>query len=231
MNIRYLGFKDQLDIPAGQEEDPNLVEYRLHLSHLDGVFSALEDYFDATNPRLRNLFPDMLFNPLPIVNQSPILKDEQFLLVFKSAALSHKMEILSNFSSNIKANWEIDSISLESFWADEDYWLFEQDLADILVSSMQNLGKIYMESLEDSKAIKAILVGTRDSFIQSYKSLKTVREKLLVPTDSLFQYWIKLQDYSFDAYIQAMEYLLDFFTYCETKKALPVTNALLTSGY
>ena len=230
MNIRYLGFKDQLDIPEESVKDINLENYLLHLSHIDGVFSALEDYFDITNPRIQSLFPKSSFNPLPFIKPTPIVKDEQYLLVFRSFSLAQKMSTLSNFSENLLANWYVDSTFTDP-WGDESSWIFEQDLADILISLMQNLGTEYRDSPDDSLKILAVLNGAKISFSDSYNSLKVARIKLDLPDSSIFRYWMSLQDYSFEAYLQAIEYLIDFFTYCDLKKSLPTVNSLLNNGF
>jgi hypothetical protein len=231
MNVRYLGFKDQLDIPASAAVDPNLDAYIEQLSYLDGTISALEDYFDGTNPRLRNLFPKMVFNPLPVITSTPILKEDQYLLAFKSFSLSQKMNTLSNFSQNLLETWKLDSHAFIDPWSEPKYWLFSQDLADVLISLMQNIGSVYKDSPDDSQMILNVLVGSRSSLQASYKQLLEVRSKLSLDTSGSFKYWLNLQDYSFEAYIQAIEYLIDFFNYCEVKKSIPTLNAMLETGF
>jgi hypothetical protein len=231
MNVRYLGFKDQLDIPVSAAVDPNLDAYIEQLSYMDGAISALEDYFDGTNHRIRNLFPKMVFNPLPVVTPTPISKEDQYLLVFKSFSLSQKMNTLSNFSQNLLETWKLDSSSFIDPWSEAKYWLFPQDLADVLISLMQNLGKEYRNSPDDSQMILNVLVGCRSSLQASYKQLLEVRSKLSLDTSGSFKYWLNLQDYSFEAYLQAIEYLIDFFNYCEVKKSIPTPNAMLETGF
>lgn len=231
MNVRYLGFKDQLDIPVAAASDPNLDAYIEQLSYLDGTLSALEDYFDGTNPRIRNLFPKMVFNPLPVITPTPIRKEDQYLLVFKSFSLSQKINTVSNFSQNLLETWNLDARAYIDPWSEAKYWLFSQDLADVLISLMQNLGTEYKESPDDSQTILSVLSGARISFQSSYKSLIEIRSKLTLDTSGSFNYWMDLQDYIFQAYLQAIEYLMDFFSYCETKKSIPSPNSILKTGF
>jgi hypothetical protein len=231
MNVRYLGFKDQLDIPASKAVDPNLTAYIEQLSYMDGTISAIEDYFDGTNPRLRNLFPKMVFNPLPIVTPTPVLKEDQYLLAFKSFSLSQKMNTLSNFSQNLLETWKLDSGAFIEPWSEAKYWLFPQDLADVLISLMQNIGTVYKDSPDDSDMVLKVLLGSRTSLQASYKQLLVVRSKLSLDTSGSFKYWLNLQDYSFEAYLLAIEYLIDYFNYCAVKKTIPTPNAMLETGF
>lgn len=220
--IKYLGFKDHLNIPTSYSEDPAISSYRATIADLDGLFCALEDYFDPTNPRLRILFPELSYNPVPKVKSNPVQKSDLFLIMLKTGSIAQKLFTLSNFSQNLLATWYLSSASWKSPWDDEDCWIFEQDLSDVILSFLQNIGSLYFHSEENYQVIQDLISGAKVSLLESRSQLLAIREKIPLEENLDFIFWLKFQDFELDSYFQILEFLGDFLSLCKSSNKVPL---------
>jgi hypothetical protein len=220
--IKYFGQKEKVSVPLRPPSaDPQYASYRETLGFIDGVISVWEDYLDATNPRFQKLFPDIVFQAIPNLIQQPFEASPDFIIRMKAFSVQQKLFLLSTMNMDWKQAWYLDSTNFPEFWADEENWLFPQDLADILICLMQNLGSSYKPNADESGTILEVLTSSRNSYYEDLNKLKDLKSKIPIPNDERLKMWLAFQDLALTGYMEAIELMTDYFTYCQTNASLP----------
>jgi hypothetical protein len=220
--IKYFGQKEKVNVPLTPPgAEPYYADYRTELSYLDGVIEVWEDYLDATNPRFKNLFPNIIFQPIPVLVVQQFEVNMEFISKMKGFSVQQKMFLLSTMNFDWKQVWYLDSTSFPTFWDDEANWLFPQNLADIIISFMQNLGNAYTSSPDDTDKILQVLTNSRNSYYDDLKKLKELRSKISLPNSERLKFWLAFEDLALQSYMDTIELMQDYFIYCRDNNSLP----------